>query len=109
MPIHPTQPMFITGKLCWDIHGDGPKLTFWVMATALKSALGLRPRARDDEAKALTLARRNWAVLELIARDAMQSGRVTERGGSKGWSVHYDIDDEAFMHLFSRYESQFVM
>lgn len=64
-----SEPTFITNRLCWDIHVDGPETKFSANATAFKYALGLKPKARADDLKAQALARKNWAVLELIARD----------------------------------------
>ena len=108
MPIDFTPPMFIAGKLCWDIHNDERQTTFWVSATTFKYAVGLRPRARDDDAAARTLADKNWTVLELIAKEALQTGRISKTDASKGWQVHHTLDDRVFTDLFKKYEAQIV-
>jgi hypothetical protein len=108
MPIDPSPPTFIAGRLCWDIHTDGPETKFWVAATSFKYAVGLRPRARADDAKAKALAVRNWAVLELIARESLSSGRIAKTDASKGWLVHHTIDDAAFSELFVKYRAQVI-
>jgi hypothetical protein len=106
MPRELTPPMFINGKLCWDIHSDGPELTFWTSATTFKYAMGLRPRAREDDVLGRELAAQNWAVLELIARDALSSGRVAKTDASKGWQIHHTLDDRAFRELLEKYAEQ---
>ena len=104
-PIH--EPIFIANKLSWDVHVDGPHTTFWASATTFKYALGLRPRAREDEKTAERLAKKNWAILELIGRDALATGAV-KTDASKGWQVHHTIDDATFTRLFEKYEDQLV-
>ena len=99
--------MFVARRLCWDIHVDGPETTFFANATTFKYAVGLRPRAREDDAKAETLARKNWAVLELIARDALIAGDVAT-DSSKGWTINHTIEDETFRRLLDKYRDQFV-
>jgi hypothetical protein len=108
MPIDPTPPMFIGQQLYWDIHSDGPEMTFSVRATAFKYAIGLRPRARADNSEADRLAKRNWAVLELIATEALRSGQISNADASKGWHVHYTLDDVVFTRLFEKHEAQII-
>ena len=107
MPKQISEPMFVARHLCWDIHVDGPETTFFANQTTFKYAMGLRPRASDDDAKAENLARRNWAVLELIAREALSAGDVTT-DSSKGWKVNHTIKDETFSRLLNKYSDQFV-
>jgi hypothetical protein len=108
MPIEAHAPMFIGHRLGWGIHTEDRQTTFWVSATTFKCALGLRPRARADDAKAKTIAHNNWAVLELIARDALRAGRIVRTDASKGWQVHHTIDDSVFCELLDRYGGQIV-
>jgi len=107
MPKQITKPMFVARHLCWDIHVDGPETTFFANTTTFKYAMGLRPRARDDDAKAQALARKNWAVLELIARDALSAGDVTT-DSSKGWKINHTIEDTTFSRLLDKYRDQLV-
>jgi hypothetical protein len=109
MPLDPTPPMFVAGKLGWSIESDEPwGMTFWARATTFKYALGLRPRARDDDRKAAKLAEQNWDVLDRIARDALAEGCARESSASKSWKRHYDIDDSTFSRLLRKYESRLV-
>src|SRR5436190_1402106 len=101
--LDPAPPIFVNRQLCWEIHSEGPEMVFWINATTFKYALGLRPRARDDDARAEALARQNWAVLELIARDALSSGRIAKTDASKDWQIHHTIDDSVFRELLKRY------
>lgn len=105
MPKEITEPMFVARSLCWDIHVDGPQTTFFANQTIFKYAMGLRPRARDDEKKAEALARKNWSVLELIGRDALASGAV-KTDASKGWRVTHSIADDSFSRLLKKYDDQ---
>jgi len=105
MPKPITEPLFVARHLCWDIHVDGPETTFWVNAATFKHALGLRPRASADDSKAQVLARKNWAVLELIARDALGAGQVIS-DSSKGWKINHTIDDGVFRKLMDKYRAQ---
>lgn len=108
MPIHVAEPMFVTDKLAWGLHGYDREVLVWVPVTAFKYALRLRPKALADDALARDLAVKNWAVLELIGRDALAAGVAIKSSASKDWQVHYDIDRSAFARLFERYEAQVV-
>jgi len=100
-------PMLVTGWLCWDIHCEGPETSFYVQAAAWKRALGLRPRSRDDENAAERIAKRNWALLELVAREAFNSGFV-RTDNSKGWMIRHDIHESVFLELLSKHADQIV-
>jgi len=107
MPANVHPPMLVARRFCWDIASDKAQNTFWVSATTMKYAFGLRPRARADENKVEELARKNWAVLELIARDALASGRVVT-DASKGWQIHHEIEDSVFRELFEKYSRMII-
>jgi len=108
MSFEVAKPMFVSDKLAWGAHGYDREVLFWVPITAFKYAVGLRPRARDDDRPAKDLAVKNWAILELISRDALAAGAATKNSASKPWQIHYDIDRDVFSRLFTRYEDQVV-
>ena len=109
MPVDITPPMFISRHLTWGVHDDTiPDLTFSVTATTFKYAVGLRPRAVADNAIANDMAQRNWALLELIAREAEAEGGIIDTHNHNGWQVNHTIDDEVFRKLFERHRAQLV-
>ena len=107
MAVDITQPMLIHRHLTWGVHDDAiPDLTFSVSASTFKYAIGLRPRAAVDNAAAQHLAHRNWALLELIAREAETEGGIINTNNHNGWQVNHTIDDEVFRRLLERHRSQ---
>jgi hypothetical protein len=109
MSIDLTPPMFIHGILTWGVRDDKiPDLTFSVTATTFKYAVGLRPRAAADNAIAERVARENWGLLELIAREAETQGGITDTYNHNGWQINHTIDDTIFRKLFERRRAQLV-
>lgn len=105
-----TPPMLTNRHLTWGVHDDEiPDLTFSVSATTFKYAVGLRPRAAADNAAAERIARQNWGLLELIAREAEAHGGVTDTYSHNGWQVNHTIGDTAFRSLLERHRAQLVM
>src|SRR3954449_7848653 len=105
MAHEPTRPLIVTTTLVFGVYFD-PYAKFEIRVSDLKTALGLRPRAREDTRKAEDLARRNWALLELIAREALDSGRVTGRS-VKQLQTNYTFDFRTFTELLDKHEAQF--
>ncbi len=99
----PDQPMFNGYNLTFGVHFD-PNAIFKINATNLKYALELKPRAQADHKRALDLARMNWDVLELIAKEALDSGRV-ERKEVKPWIIHYTIDFLTLSELLDKHSA----
>jgi hypothetical protein len=109
MALDITQPMFTHHDLTWGVHDDPiPDLTFSVTASTFKYAMGLRPRAAADNAVAQALARRNWALIELIAREAEAEGGIINTNNHNGWQVNRTIDSEVFRRLLERHRSQLI-
>lgn len=105
-----TPPMFVHRHLIWGVHDETiPDLTFSVSATTFKYAIGLRPRAAADNAIAEDVARRNWALLELIAREAETEGGIVKTYNHNKWQINHTIDDAAFRKLLERHRAQFIM
>jgi hypothetical protein len=110
MAVDITPPTLITRHLTWGVHDDTiTDLTFSVSATTFKYAIGLRPRAAADNAIASDVARQNWALLELIAREAEADGGIIDTYNHNGWQVNHTIDDEVFRRLLKRHRAQLVM
>jgi hypothetical protein len=109
MAVHLTPPMFMHRHLTWGVHDDTiTDLTFSVTASTFKYAIGLRPRTAADHAIAEGIARGNWALLELIAREAQAEGGIIDTYNHNGWQVKHTIDDAAFRKLFERHRAQLV-
>ena len=108
MPIDLKRPRYTTqGALSFGVHFADA--VFEIRSSDFKYALDLKPYAKSDEKKALDIARNNWPVLELIAREALDSGRVTLKPGQKPRAtIHYVIDFETFCELLERHEKQIV-
>jgi hypothetical protein len=110
MAIDITPPMFISRRLTWGVHDDTiTDLTFSVSATTFKYAVGLRPRAAADDTIADDVARRNWAVLELIAREAEAEGGIIDTYNHNGWQIKHTIDDAVFRKLLGLHRAQLIM
>lgn len=109
MGVDITPPTIISHHLTWGVHDDTiTDLTFSVSATTFKYAVGLRPRAAADTAIAIDVAHRNWALLELIAREAEAEGGITGTYNHNGWQVNHTIADEVFRKLLERHRAQLV-
>ena len=94
MAVDLTPPMFMHRHLTWGVHDDiVPDLTFSVSASTFKFAVGLRPRAAADHAIAEGIARQNWGLLELIAREAETQGGIIDTYNHNGWQINHTIDD----------------
>jgi hypothetical protein len=101
--------MFILRRLTWGVHDDGiANLTFSVSTSAFKSAVGLRPRAAADTAIAENVARRNWSLLELIAREAQAEGGIIDTYNHNGWQINHTISDDVFRRLLDRHRAQLI-
>jgi hypothetical protein len=101
----PDQPMFNGYNLTFGVHFDSDA-TFKINATDFKYALELKPRAQTDHKRAVDLARKNWDVLELIAKEALDSDRV-KRKEIKPWIIHYTIDFLTFSELLDKHAAHF--
>jgi hypothetical protein len=109
MAVNVTRPMFTHRSLTWGVHDDTiTDLTFSVSASTFKYAIGLRPRAAVDNAKAEKFARENWALLELIAREAETEGGIVKAYNHSGWRINHTIDDEVFRKLLERHRIQMI-
>lgn len=109
MAIEVMSPSFIHHELTWGVPDDTiPDLTFSVRASTFKYALGLRPRAAADTKIAQRLARQNWELLKLIAREAEAEGGIIKTHNHNGWRINRTIDDAIFSRLLDRHRSQLV-
>jgi predicted transcriptional regulator len=110
MALDITPPMIIANRLTWGVQDATiPDLTFSVSVRTFKLALGLRPRAAAANAIANDIAHQNWAVLELIAREAEAEGGIIATHNHNGWQINHTIDDAVFRKSLKRRWAQVVM
>jgi hypothetical protein len=109
MAVDVMPPMFIHRVLTWGVHDkEIPDLTFSVSASTFKYAIGLRPLAKADHVVAENVARQNWPLLELIAREAQAEGGIIDTHDHNGWQVNHTISDEVFRTLLERHRAQLI-